>query len=104
MTVETRLVADGAYSALNITGATQLGATPTNGTRTCFKVIVVVSAAAASSICDTAASSPSASAANTILTIPASTTQGTVYTLNWPCFAGLGIIPGSGVTLAVSWS
>lgn len=107
MTVATRLVADGGYTALNITTATSLAPVGTVNADnpaygTVYRVIVVVTAAAASSIIDSTGTT--ATAANTILTIPASTTQGTVYTLNWPFKQGLGIVPGSGVTLAVSWS
>jgi hypothetical protein len=98
MTVPTRSVGDGGYSALNVTSGTNL----ISGRCTVFKVIVVVTAAAASSVIDSTGTS--ATAANTILTIPASTTVGTMYTLNWPCFTGLSVIPGSGVTLSVTYS
>jgi hypothetical protein len=97
MTVFTRLVADGGYSALNLTGSTNLLAVP----GTLYRVVVVVSAAAASTIIDSTGTS--ATAANTILTIPASTTAGTIYTLEWPLQVGLSVVCGSGVTLAVTF-
>ena len=106
MTTPIRNVADGGYTALNITSATNLvGAgsgpnQPSNGT--VYRVIVVATAAAASYIIDSAGTSQSA--INTILTIPASTPVGTVYYLRWPFFVGLSVLPGSGVTLAVSYS
>lgn len=99
MTMPTRLVADGGYSALNVASP---GVTLVSGQATIYRVIVTTSAAAASSILDSAGITPSA--ANTILTIPASTAVGTIFTLNWPCQQGLSVVPGSGVTLSVSWS
>ena len=98
MTVPTRPTADGGYSALNITTGTNL----ISGRCSVYKVVVVVTAAAASSIIDSTGTS--ATAANTILTIPASTAVGTVYTLNWPCFIGLSVVPGASVTLNVTYS
>lgn len=98
MTLPTRLVADGGYSRLNIAAAVNLF----TGQGTVYRVVVIVTAATASSVIDSAGTS--ATAPNTILTIPASTVQGTVFTLNWPCQAGLSIVPGAGVTLAVSFS
>lgn len=98
MTVFTRLAADGGYSALNLTSSTSVMAKP----GTVYKVIVAVSAAAASTIIDSTGTS--ATAANTILVIPASTTAGTIYTLNWPLVNGLGVLPGASVTLCVTYS
>jgi hypothetical protein len=98
MTVPTRNVGDGGYSALNVTAATQLF----TGVGTIYRVVVNVSAANASYVIDSAGTTQAAG--NTILTIPASTTAGTVYTLNWPCLTGGAIIPGGTVTLAVSFA
>ena len=98
MTTPTRPVGDGGYSALNITTGTNY----ITGRCTVFKVTIVASAAAASYVIDSAGTSQSNS--NTILTIPASTAAGTVYTLNWPCFVGLSVIPGSSVVLACTYS
>jgi hypothetical protein len=98
MTVPTRPTSDGGYSALNITTGTNF----ITGRCTVFKVTIVTSAAAASTVIDSAGTS--ATAANTILTIPASTAAGTVYTLNWPCFVGLSVIPGASVVLACTYS
>jgi hypothetical protein len=100
MTIPTRSVGDGGYTSLNIQGGAPINLI--TGRAIVFKVIVLVSAAAASSIIDSIGTSPSA--ANTILTIPASTAVGTIYSINWPCFTGLSIVPGSGVTLNVSYS
>jgi len=98
MTMPTRLVADGGQTALNVTAATNYG----TGLMTVYRVIVEVSAAAVSYVVDSAGTTQSA--ANTVLTIPASTAVGTVYTLNWPCIQGLALVPGAGVTLAMSYS
>ena len=98
MTVPVRLLSEGGSSALNVTAAVNLF----TGVGQVVRVVVVVTAAAASSVIDS--TSTTATAANTILTIPASTTQGTVFYLNWPINTGLSIVPGSGVTLAVSYS
>lgn len=102
MTVRTA-PAGAAYSRTNITAATNLGATTASDRRVLMSVQVVVTAAAASSILDDTSTTPAAG--NTVLTIPASTTQGTIY--NWPAGyplnTGLSIVPGSGVTLAVVW-
>jgi hypothetical protein len=92
------MLPEGGSSALNVTSATNLF----SGVGAVYRVVVAVTAAAASSIIDSTGTT--ATAANTILTIPASTTQGTVYTLNWPVSAGLSIVPGSGVTLSVAYS
>ena len=98
MTIPTRLVADGGYSALNVTTATNYG----TGPMTVYRVVVAVSAAAISYVIDSAGTTQTA--ANTVLTIPASTAVGTVYTINWPCLSGLALVPGAGVTLAMSYS
>jgi hypothetical protein len=66
-----------------------------------MRVIVIVSAAAASSICDV---NGACAAANTVLSIPASTPVGTIYELNWPMASGIRVEPGAGVTLAVSYN
>jgi hypothetical protein len=106
MTTPTRLVADGGYTALDITTATNLvggGSGPNNpNSGTVYRVIVQATAAAISYILDSA--SATQTSANTILPIPVSTPVGTIYTLNWPFFQGLSVVPGSGVTLAVSYS
>jgi hypothetical protein len=98
MTVPIRLVGDGTYSALNVTAATNYGPDPI----TVYKVIVNVTAAAASYVIDSTGTTQTA--ANTVLTIPASTTVGTVYTLNWPFQFGFALVPGAGVTLSASYS
>lgn len=98
MTIPTKLVSDGGSSALNITSAVNLF----TGVGAVYKVIVNVSAASVCSIIDSTGTT--ATAANTVLTIPASTAVGTMYTLNWPFSQGLSVVPGSGVTLAVSYS
>lgn len=90
----------GQYSSLNITAAAQI--TKTQGR--CVRVVVEVSAAAASAVYDTINSVVSAGAANAILNIPASTPAGTVYYIDWPIYNGIYVAPGSGVTLAVTYS
>jgi len=97
MTVSTSLLSDGGFSTLNITGATNVLGRP----GTVYKVVVNATAAKDSTIIDSTGTT--AAAGNTILTIPASTTVGTIFTLNWPCMAGIAVVPGSGVTLAVSF-
>jgi hypothetical protein len=69
---------------------------------TVYRVVVQVSAAAVSYVIDSTATTQSAG--NTVLTIPASTAVGTIYLLNWPCLQGLALVPGAGVTLAMSYS
>src|SRR3954462_15820378 len=98
MTVPTRLVADGGYSTENITAATNL----CTGPGTVYRIIVNATAATISYIIDSTGTTQSA--ANTVLTIPASTTVGTILTIIWPFSAGISVVPGAGNTLAVSWS
>jgi hypothetical protein len=87
---------EGQRSVLNIAAATFIP-----GRHVVRRVVVVVTAAAASNLDDTT-SGASTAAATQFLIIPASTTQGTVFTMHWPVVNGLLITPGAGVTLAVS--
>ena len=103
MTTPTRLVADGGYTALGVTSATNYNPNATQTLMTVYRVIVNVSANAVSYVIDVL-SGTTQTAGNTILTIPANTAAGTIYELNWPCILGLALVPGSGVTLAASYS
>lgn len=85
----------GRLSTLNITGATVIKATPGR----VFKVSVIVGGSAAGTINDVATTAAAAST-NQIGTAP--TTVGTTD-FNWPCAAGIVVVPGTGQTLAVTW-
>lgn len=91
--------AGAANSALNITATTVVKAAPGRVTR----VVVVATAAAASTVND-CTTTGAVAAANTILNIPASTTVGTVYIVDWPCSQGITVAPGASVTLAISYT
>jgi hypothetical protein len=45
-----------------------------------------------------------AAAGNLVLTIPTTATAGTVFTMEWPFFAGLCVTPGTSGVLSISWS
>ena len=101
-----RVHADGALftsgaasSSLNITASTVVKATPGR----VMRVVVMVTAAAASSIND-CITTGAVAAANALLNIPASTAVGTVYNIDWPCANGITVAPGASVTLAISYT
>lgn len=98
MTIPVRILADGGSSALNVTAATNYF----TGVGQVARVVVNATAATISYVIDSTGTTQSA--ANTVLTIPASTAVGTVFTINWPISNGLSVVPGAGVTLAVSYS
>lgn len=100
MTVPVRPIASG-YRSTNITSAQNLGLTTAQDARMVVKVVVVASSGAAGSIIDSTDTTPTA--ANTLLPIPAGTSEGTIYDLMCPCNAGLGVVPGAGGTLMVVW-
>lgn len=79
----------------NITAATAVKA----AAGTVLTVNVVVAGSAAGAVHDVATTGAVA-AANQIAALPASI--GT-YTLNWPCAAGIVLVPGTGQTLSVSF-
>ena len=83
-------------SSLNITAATVVKASA----GTIANVVVVVAGSAAGSVND-AATTGAAAAANKIFSVP--NTAG-VYVLDFPFANGLVITPGTGQTLAVSFS
>lgn len=98
MTVPIRFINSG-YGRTNITAATNLGVTSSGDMRQVERVIVVVTGVTDSTIIDSTGTS--ATAANTILIIPAGTDAGTIFPLEYPCSAGIGVVPGTGATLAV---
>ena len=100
MTVPIRFINSG-YGRTNITSATTLGTTSSGDMRLIQKVIVVITGSTASTIIDSTGTTPSA--ANTVLIIPAGATAGNVYDIEYPCTAGIGVVPGTGATLAVVW-
>lgn len=65
-----------------------------------FKISVLVAGSAAGAAHDCAATGDAATA-NQIAVIP--NTVG-IYTVDWPCATGIVIAPGSGQTIAVSYS
>jgi hypothetical protein len=42
-------------------------------------------------------------AANTVLTLPATTSAGTCLRLDWPMAVGIGVVPGTRGVMAVSY-
>jgi hypothetical protein len=91
------LVSPPGYCAKNVSGSANLF------TGACYvdKVIIATAGTSACSIIDSTGTS--ATAANTILTIPASPTQGTIYTLNARCFSGLSAVIAGGAVLTVTY-
>jgi hypothetical protein len=86
----------GLYSALDITASTVIK----TGAGRVAKVSVLVAGSAAGTVND-CATTGAAAVANQIYTIP--NTVGT-YTLDWPTTLGIVVVPGTGQTLAVSYS
>jgi|SRR6185437_4014917 len=86
----------GNASKLNITAATVVKATP----GTLFRVSVNTAGSAAGSAYDASTTSGNI-AANLIADIP--NTVG-IYELEWPCAAGILIVPGTGQVLSVSFA
>src|SRR6185437_6048865 len=96
MTVPVRATTEGHYTVYNqATGNLVTGAA---GVR---RVIVNTTAASASQVIDSTGTTPTA--ANTILTIPASAAVGTIYVLNWRCNTGLSVVCGGAMTLNVAY-
>lgn len=83
-------------SALNLTGATRVKATPGR----LFKVSVIVAGSAPGTIND-CATTGAAAASNQVGTIP--NTVGT-YEFEWPFAVAIVIIPGTAQTVAVSYT
>lgn len=86
----------GDKAALNITAATAVKTSP----GICVSVSVVVAGSTTGTVNDVATTG-GAAAANQFGTIP--NTVGT-YTFKWPCGAGIVLVPGTGQTLACSYS
>lgn len=93
---QTVAVSDGDASSVNITAATVIKASPGRS----YRVSVIVAGTAAGTLNDCAATADAASS-NQVGTIPA--TVGT-YQFNWPHSAGIVLVPGTGQTLAISYS
>lgn len=89
-------VASGASSALNITVATVVKAAPGRLVR----VSVIAAGSAAGTVNDHATTS-GVGASNQIGTIP--TAVGTTL-FDWPCAVGITVVPGTGQTIAVSYT
>jgi hypothetical protein len=85
----------GAQTALNITAATVIQASPGRLAR----IHVIVAGSAVGSASDAAAVADVA-AGNQIATIP--NTVG-VYDVDWPCLSGIVVTPGTGQTVAVAY-
>lgn len=86
----------GSSAALNITTATTIKASQ----GICVRVSVIVAGSTAGTLNDVAAPG-SAAAANQFGTIPnaVGTTQ-----FDWPCGTGITVVPGTGQTVAVSFT
>ena len=87
----------GTSNKYNITAATVVKATPGRLIR--VSVVVAGSAAGTANDCITTGA---AAVGNQICSIPA--TAADVIILEWPCTTGIVIVPGTGQTLAVSFS
>lgn len=87
----------GVSRSLNVTAATNIKASPGR----VFRVILNTAGSTASSIIDSTGTS--VTAANTILTIPTTATAGTVFYLDWPCTAGISVVPGTSAVIAISY-
>ena len=90
------VIADSVTTALNVTAATTLKATP----GLIATVSVVVAGSAAGSVND-CATTGTVAAANLLALIPAVVG---IYKINFPALTGITISPGPGQTLAVSYS
>lgn len=66
-----------------------------------YRVVLNTAGSTATSIIDSTGTS--ATAANTILTIPSTAAAGTVFVLEWPFATGLSVVPGTSAVLAVSY-
>ena len=86
----------GNRAVLDVTAVTVVKAAP----GICVSVAVVVAGSTTGTVNDVATTG-GAAAANQFGTIP--NTVGT-YTFNWPCGTGIVVVPGTGQTLAVSYS
>ena len=82
-------------TALNITSAKVLKAAPG-----AVLVVTVVVAGSTPGTVNDCTTTGAAAAANQVATIP--NTVGS-YAINFPCLAGIVVVPGSGQTLAVSY-
>ena len=90
----------GSKSALNITSATLIEATNDNyASVRAVRVNVLVAGSTAGSVND-AATVATAAASNQVFVIP--NTVGS-YLIDWPCFAGLVVTPGTGQTVAIAY-
>jgi hypothetical protein len=85
----------GAQTALNLTAATVIQASP--GRLALVSVIVAGSAVGSAS---DAAAVADVAAGNQIATIP--NTVG-VFDVDWPCLAGIVVTPGTGQTISVAY-
>jgi hypothetical protein len=83
-------------TTLNITAATVVKATP----GLVFRVSVQVAGTGTGTVND-CATTGAAAAANQIYVIPE--TVG-VVAIDWPCLTGIVVTPGTGQTVAISWS
>jgi hypothetical protein len=89
---------DGKQVAFNLTAGVPIVKV---GSGRVVTVSVIVSAAASSAIYD-AATTGAAAVGNQLMAIPASATG--IFTLNMPFQSGLVVVPGAGVTLAISYN
>lgn len=91
-----RASAGGASVAYNLTTATVIKATPGR----CVSISVIVAGSAAGTANDVTLTA-GAVVANQFGTIP--NTVG-VYEFDWPCLAGIVIVPGTGQTVSVAFN
>lgn len=86
----------GNASALNLTAATVVKATP----GMCYTISVIVAGTAPGTANDVATTG-AAAVANQFFEIP--NTVG-VYRMNWPCATAITIVPGTGQTVSVAYA
>lgn len=91
------LMGEGKLSALNISAATVVKATPGRLVR-----IIVNTPGSTAGTASDCATTAAVTAANLIANIPA--TAGLVMSIVWPCSTGIVITPGTGQVLSVSYS
>lgn len=92
-------IQQGAKSVFNLTTASGNTRVIKTGAVRAARVSVIVAGSAVGSINDTATVA-GVSVSNQLFVIP--NTVG-IYTLDWPCTAGMVVIPGTGQTVAVTY-
>lgn len=95
--------AGGEKSALNLTAATVIKATPGRVARV---VVIAGGSTSGAFTLNDCATTGAAAASNEIFTLAFGATAGTAFVLDWPCLTGivLSAVPGGSPILAVSFT